>query len=254
MSVIRTHQYRSASRQVLDWCAWYTRDLAPEIADERRDEIASDLHEHAVWAEEAGVAPKRLRREIVLRAIRGIPHDLTWRSGQLRAGFVADPLPLGTRRVGNALAALVVIGGVLLAAVGSFLLVRILRALVIGDVIEAPAGAVGVALATVLATVGVVLALRRRSRWLGALLLAPAAALLGALTGEVMYLVSATGGLVISRLSSYGAGPDPWWVLAVSVGAGASLGFIGAAIWWWPSKQRTVEGGAMAPMTTGGTA
>lgn len=246
MTAIRTAEYRTAAHRVLHWCAWYTRDLAPEVAGERRDEIASDLHEHAVWAQEAGVPPQRLRRDIILRAIRGIPHDLSWRSGQLRAGHGVDPMPLGMRRAGDVLATLVVTGGVLVAGAALFLLVRILRALVIGDVVEAPAGAVGVAVAAVLGVVGLVLSLGRRRRWLGATLLAPAAVLIGVLAGDIMYRVSATGVLIVSRLSSHGAGLEPWWVMSVAIGVGAALGFIGAAVWWWPGGRRTTERDAAA--------
>ncbi|MGK9149290.1 hypothetical protein KXS11_16770 [Plantibacter flavus] len=238
MSVIRTPQYRSASRRVLDWCAWYTRDLAPEVAGDRRDEIASDLHDHAMWAEEAGVPPERLRRDIVLRAVRGIPHDLSWRSGQLRAGFAADPMPLGTRRIGNALATLVVGGGALIAIFGVFLLVRVARALLIADIDQAPSETLPVAVFTVLAIVAVILAARRRTRWLGALILAPSAAMIGMLGAQVLYFVSATGQLVISRFVSGREGVVPWWILVVAVCIGAALGFLGAAIWWWPTKER----------------
>ena len=51
MTAIRTPEYRAAAHRVLNWCGWYTRDLSPDVAGERRDEIASDLHEHAVWAQ-----------------------------------------------------------------------------------------------------------------------------------------------------------------------------------------------------------
>ncbi|WP_285036352.1 hypothetical protein [Plantibacter sp. ME-Dv--P-095] len=240
MSALRTPQYRTASRRVLGWCGWYTRDLVPEVAGERRDEIASDLHEHAVWADAEGIPPTRLRRDILLRAVRGIPHDLSWRSGQLRAGRGLDPVSLGTRRTGNVLTALVLTGGVMVAAAAVFLLVRVVRALWIGDVVEAPIGAVGVALAALLAVVGLLLALRQRSRWLGSAVLAPAAALVGLLAGDILYRVSATGVLLISRLTSHSGGLEPWWVLSLSIGVGAALGFIGAAVWWWPGGRRVV--------------
>lgn len=254
MSVIRTAQYRSASRRVLDWCAWYTRDLVPEVAGERRDEIASDLHDHAVWAEEAGIAPTRLRRDIVLRAIRGIPHDLSWRAGQLRAGFAADPMPLGTRRVGTTLAALVIFGGVLVVAFGIFLLVRIARALVIADVETVPDETVMIGVLTVISLAALILASRRRTRWIGALLLAPPSAMIGVLGVQVLYQVSATGTFLVSTLSNYGPGPEPWWIAAASAGGGAAVGFVGAAIWWWPSSRRSVLGaddtGARTSATT----
>ncbi|WP_431030860.1 hypothetical protein [Plantibacter sp. RU18] len=248
MTAIRTPAYRAASHRVLNWCGWYTRDLSPDVAGERRDEIASDLHEHAVWAEKTGVTPQRLRYDIILRAIRGIPHDLSWRSGQLRAGHGADPMPLGMRRAGDVLAALVVTGGVLVAGAALFLLIRVLRALVIGDVLEVPAGAVSVVIAAIFGGAGLVLSLRRRVRWLGAALLAPASVLIGVFAGDIVYHVSATGGLIVSRLSSHVAGLEPWWVVSVSIGVGAALGFIGAAVWWWPGGPQAIGEAAVAAM------
>lgn len=248
MTAVRTPEYRTAAHRVLNWCGWYTRDLSPDVAGERRDEIASDLHEHAVWAQEAGVTPQRLRRDIILRAIRGIPHDLSWRSGQLRAGHGVDPMPFGMRRAGDVLAALVVTGGVMVTGAALFLLVRILRALVIGDVLEAPAGALGVAIAAVLGIAGLALSVRRRLRWLGAVLLAPAAVLIGALAGDILYNVSATGVHIIAQLSTYRPGIEPWWVMSMAIGVGAALGFIGAAVWWWPGSRRTTERDAAASM------
>jgi len=130
---------------------------------------------------------------------------------------------------------------VLVVGTALFLLVRIVRALLIGDAIEVPEGAIGVAIAAALGVAGLVLSLSRRRRWLGAGLLSPAAVLLGLLAGEIMFRVSATGGLIVSRLSSDSGGLDPWWVLSMTIGVGAALGFIGAAVWWWPGGRPLID-------------
>lgn len=49
MSLIRTSTFRTTSRWVLAWCAHDTRDLPDDVAAARRDELASDLHEQAIW-------------------------------------------------------------------------------------------------------------------------------------------------------------------------------------------------------------
>ena len=94
VNVESSGQFHRAARGVLRWTMTYTRGMDARIAAGRQDEIASDLHEHAVWAGEAGISPRRLAWSIRLRALRGVPADLVWRSTVLRQ---ADPgVRLGT--------------------------------------------------------------------------------------------------------------------------------------------------------------
>jgi hypothetical protein len=69
---------------ILRWCERYTRGLPPDVAQDRLDEIASDLHEHEADLRFDYIDPVRWRRLITSRAIRGIPRDLAWRESQLR--------------------------------------------------------------------------------------------------------------------------------------------------------------------------
>ncbi len=57
------------------WSAIYTRGLPPEEAERRRDEIRSDLFEHAACA---GATPAQ-QVHVLGRVLWGIPADLSWR-------------------------------------------------------------------------------------------------------------------------------------------------------------------------------
>jgi hypothetical protein len=57
----------------------YTRKLPADHARRRREEIESDLFEHAADAQGAGVDGLRLDAEVLARVLVGAPADLTWR-------------------------------------------------------------------------------------------------------------------------------------------------------------------------------
>lgn len=57
------------------WVGLYTSGLPPEVADRRREEVRSDLFEHATLA---GVTPVQ-QAEVLGRVLWGIPADLSWR-------------------------------------------------------------------------------------------------------------------------------------------------------------------------------
>jgi hypothetical protein len=59
--------------QVMRWCNFYTRQLPIEVAFDRQQELASDLHEQAVWAAQTGVSARALQTSILSRAVRGAP-------------------------------------------------------------------------------------------------------------------------------------------------------------------------------------
>jgi hypothetical protein len=72
-----------ADRCATRWTALYTRGLARPVAERRREEIASDLFEHA-----AAVGDGRAQQRNVLgRVLWGIPADLSWR----RAARASQP-------------------------------------------------------------------------------------------------------------------------------------------------------------------
>lgn len=101
-----------AAGWVRRWVAFYTRGLPPEIQQDRRDEIDSDLWSQIHDAAESAPAEESLAGEIVARLVFGIPADLSWRLEQRRVArnHVAPELnpTMGTR----AIAAMAIIGGV----------------------------------------------------------------------------------------------------------------------------------------------
>lgn len=212
----------------------YTRGLDARVAADRQDEIASDLHEHAVWAAEAGVSPRRLARSIRLRALRGAPADLIWRSTALRQ---ADPGVRLVLRADAALLALVVTIGVLDVALGGFVLFRLVRALVIGDVRAIPSPAVGAMILGLIALLALMAMAGERQRAWAALALAVPTGLILAETGRALYFLSASAVLVVNRL--------PWWEPATyAVGAALALACVTAAIHWLRVPTNNPAGGS----------
>lgn len=61
------------------WVRGYTRKLPHDEAQRRREEIESDLFEHAVEAQLAGVGNQRFNAEVLARVLVGVPADLSWR-------------------------------------------------------------------------------------------------------------------------------------------------------------------------------
>lgn len=74
-----------AAAWVLAWCDRYTRGLPPEVAIERRDELAADVYDQRLDAAHAGLTDEAVARSLLLRSLRGVPADLSWRTHQLRA-------------------------------------------------------------------------------------------------------------------------------------------------------------------------
>ena len=64
-----------ADRIARSWAALYTRGLPEDTAERRREEICSDLFEHA---HEAGITPAQ-QVDVLGRVLWGIPADLSWR-------------------------------------------------------------------------------------------------------------------------------------------------------------------------------
>jgi hypothetical protein len=68
-----------AGSLALLWARVYTSGLAPDLREQRRAEIASDVWEHRHEAHFAGLRPSQIGLEIVARWLLGIPADLSWR-------------------------------------------------------------------------------------------------------------------------------------------------------------------------------
>lgn len=80
---------KAGARFASSWVRTLTRTAEREAARDRRDEIASDVHEQLEEAWERG-ALSAGSRSVVGRVVRGMPADLTWRIGlETRPGRIA---------------------------------------------------------------------------------------------------------------------------------------------------------------------
>ena len=61
------------------WVSCYTRALPTDVAQRRREEIESDLFEHAVDAQANGIRESSFTIEVFGRVLSGMPADLSWR-------------------------------------------------------------------------------------------------------------------------------------------------------------------------------
>ena len=153
---------------VLAWCQWYTADLPDEVAAERRAELASDLFDER---EHFGAGATG---SILGRAVRGIPADLAWRGARLRR--VAVSASRGTFPL--AMPALAHLAAIALVAWGGFIVWRVARNVLIGDWRGAADVAELSVAGLVLALVGSWLLVVARRRVFAGLVLAVAAYLL----------------------------------------------------------------------------
>jgi hypothetical protein len=240
MSILKSMPYHEAVRRVSWWCAWYTRGLDASVANRRRDEIASDLHEHGVWADQAGESPRATARVILGRALRGVPADLGWRHAQRRQLALADPLGFRMRRANGAVAMLVVLLAASVTAFGFYVLTRVASSVRAGDIRPASDTAVTLIGLTALALCGLALLSFPRTRFTGALaMIAPGIGLIH-LGLYQLYSLSATVGVMFGM---------PGWNLASrGLIAGITVCFTAAAIWWWPgSRANTFRTSARTP-------
>jgi len=228
MSATRSAPYRYAARRVLRWIDWYTRDLDAAVAASRRDEIASDLYEHAIDADRSSSTSFGLAATILLRLALGAPADLSWRRERLRSG---EGLPLSTIRLRSTSVAMtfmaIVLAG-LLALSGGFTSLKTFVAVATGFAAVAPAGSVWIVALTGVSIAAFVLLWREHGRWLGAAFLAVAAAFLPSLLVAALWSVSATGNVLANTPGLAG------YVFILSTGLTCFA--IGAAIWWFPSQ------------------
>ncbi|MDJ0323044.1 hypothetical protein QMG61_04605 [Cryobacterium sp. PH31-AA6] len=230
MSVITSVPYHRAVDRVSRWCSWYTREVDVHAAEGRRDELASDLYEHAIWAEKSGASPRRVARSILSRALRGAPADLSWRHAQRRQIALADPTGFHLRRVEGALSALVLVVASAVLGWGLFVLTRIALSSISGEIRPGSATALTIVSFVAVAIGALVLLSRRRSRFLGALLMVLASFGLVHFGLFQMYSLSATVGALTFTM--------PGWDLASNtLIAGLGAFFIAAAIWWWPEHR-----------------
>jgi len=241
MSVLTSRSYHRAVDRVSRWCSWYTRAIDVQAADGRRDELASDLYEQAMWADKSGESPRTVARSILSRALRGAPADLSWRHAHRRQVALADPTGFRLRRVEGAVSALVLIVASAVLGWGLFVLTRITLSVIGEQIRPGSATALTIISFTVLAIGALVLLARRRTRFLGALIMVIASFGLVHFGLFQLYSLSATVGALTYSMPSLTATLGAWtftmpsWDLASNtLIAGLSLFFTAAAIWWWP--------------------
>ena len=204
---------------ILRWCDLYTRGLSPAVAGDRRAELASDLWEHAAHEPRAAGA-------ILSRAIRGVPADLAWRHEQRRAA--RRLVPIETRVVGSAVAVLVALAASTLIVFGLIAIQRTAFWVAQGYVRPWSETAVWVIGLTGLAIVGALLLLRRKTRPLGALVLAASSPLVHFGLYDLFSKSVTIAALAIA---------PGWSVAVVCLMACLVLLFVSAAVLWAPSRK-----------------
>jgi hypothetical protein len=83
---------------VARWVRFYTRDLPPQIAERRAEEIDADLHDHIAHERANGIGEGRIARGIASRMVRGLAADAAWRGRQARIASTRE----GTMKVSKA--------------------------------------------------------------------------------------------------------------------------------------------------------
>lgn len=238
MSVVRAPLYRGAAASVLRWCELYTRGLPEQVAAERRDEIASDLHEHSVWANEQGVSARALARGIRLRAVSGALADLSWRRQQMRQHESPEQQAVRTNARGGL--PLVAYTLSLLALVASgFVVIRVLVGVAQNVGVMHDQATASALLAVAASLCGLALMSRRRTRWLGALWMIVALYCLVRYAPRALAYASASS----SQLSYSTHTWDTWGKVLV---IGLSLFFMGMAVRWMPSRSQIAHGVTVA--------
>lgn len=234
MSVARTADYRRMTSHVLKWAAWYTRGIDRQATNDRLDELTSDLYEHVVWAESAGLQPDEVARSIRRRRLRGMVDDLRWRRAQLREARAGDPLTFRIKRNDTAALAIVFAVGLSVVVFGAFTLTRVLSYLALtGDTtVTALSGAL--VLSLLLSTVALILLAWKRTRFAGALALMIAQAAVVQFGFHGLVYGSAT---MISYIYFSEFWPLPKYALVGALG----LFFAAAALWWWPSRREVLS-------------
>jgi hypothetical protein len=78
MSSLRDIQDSKTMSAVLRWISFYTRSVPARVAQERYDELLSDLYEQVADGKRRGHSRGSVDRAIGARALRGVAADLSW--------------------------------------------------------------------------------------------------------------------------------------------------------------------------------
>ena len=231
MSVARSADYRRMTSAVLRWAAWYTRGIDRQATNDRLDELTSDLYEHVVWAESAGLKPVEVARSIRRRRLRGALDDLRWRRAQLREARASDPLAFKVERSDSVALAIVFTVGLAVVIFGAFTLTRLLSYLARTGDTAVTTLSVALALSALLATIGLISLGWKRTRFIGALVLVVAqAAVVQFGFSSLLYGSSA--------VNAYMYNSELWPLPKYALAGALALLFAAATLWWWPSGKR----------------
>jgi len=199
---------RRATYLALSWARWYTRDLTPAIAGDRRDEIASDVWEQA--AAQADRPAAVLAASIVGRVVRGIPADLAWR-WNVRPARSGVRAPLIVR---GAVATAVVLAGIELG-LGSLALGRVVIGLGRGEPLPSETTVASTIAGMIVLLAGLALVARLRTRALGLLVLGLGAAVTVHFAALALVTLSSILGDGYVRIVVMGPSGFVWWALVV---------------------------------------
>lgn len=220
---------RSAAAVVTRWSDWYSRGLPPGTAEDRRNELRSDVHEQLV--EGRGDRPVRISVSLLSRTLRGVPDDLLWRRRVLRGLPAAGRLVRRRRVADRRVTGLTVLCGATMTAWCLFVLTRIAISVDRGDVDPgSSASALLIAFAAICCC-GTILATRARTRLVGAAWLAVASQVILHLGLYALYSTSATVGSLTTMLPGWGRATT-----LLSLGLGALC--LGSAVWSMPDRPR----------------
>jgi hypothetical protein len=78
MTHIRHIPPSAATTAVLWWVSFYTRSVPAHTAQERRDELLSDIYEQLADGRQRNLSRGSIDRAVASRALRGVPADLSW--------------------------------------------------------------------------------------------------------------------------------------------------------------------------------
>jgi hypothetical protein len=185
---------RPGARLALAWVRLYTRGAEPGTRARRAAEIASDVWEQEHAAGPVGRAWAPADAEILLRCLRGMPADLSWR---LRHRSATD----ATSMAGVMRTALVI---------DAALLAAWFVVLGVGINFGEDSSSIWWTLCSFASAVAVLAGVRlmRRSQWAGAALLAPAALPLAVITSWALFPpVLAVAAVALAVLGGGAASP-----------------------------------------------
>jgi hypothetical protein len=77
---VTTSCLRAAVCLVYSWVALYTWGLPDDVRRRRREELAADVQAQIADAHNHGQHPTLTACSLISRTLRGVPHDLQWRS------------------------------------------------------------------------------------------------------------------------------------------------------------------------------